>query len=189
LEPQGIMKALFDFLPIVLFFGAYKLYGILVATAVAMAATVLLAGWGWWRKGRPEVMHLISAALILVFGGATLVLADERFIKIKPTVLYGLLAVVFLGSGLTGRTVTERMYRTLGDGIPTALLRRMNWWWVAFFTLLAGLNLYVANHYPTDAWVNFKLFGLLGLTGVFVLVQAFVLARAMPTDPPRERDG
>lgn len=184
------MKALFDVLPIVLFFGAYKLSGILVATAVAMAATVLLAGWGWWRRGRPELMHLFSAAVILVFGGATLALADERFIKLKPTVLYGVLAMVFLGSGLTRRTVTERMYAALGSGVPTAVLRRLNRWWVAFFALLAGLNLYVANRYPTDTWVNFKLFGLLGLTGLFVLVQAVVLARAMePPGSPPERDG
>lgn len=184
------MKALFDILPIVLFFGAYKLADILVATAVAMAASVALVAWSWWRRGRPELMHLFSAVLILVFGGATLALADERFIKLKPTVLYGLLAVVFLGSGLTGRTVTERMYAALGHGVPTAMLRRLNLWWVVFFTLLAGLNLYVANRYATDTWVNFKLFGLLGLTGVFVLVQAFVLARAIgPAEPPRERDG
>jgi intracellular septation protein len=184
------MKALFDFLPIVLFFGAYKLYDILVATAVAMAASVLLVGWTWWRKGRPEVMHLISAALILVFGGATLALADERFIKVKPTVLYALMAVVFWGSGWTGRTVTERMYATLGHGVPVAMLRRLNRWWVVFFVGLAGLNLYVALRFPTDTWVNFKLFGLLGLTGMFVLLQAFVLSRATgPAGPPGERDG
>lgn len=183
------MKALFDFLPIVLFFGAYKLQGILVATAVAMGTTVLLAGWGWWRRGRPEAMHLFSAALILVFGGATLVLADERFIKVKPTVLYGLLAVVFLASGWTGRTVTERMYAALGPGVPGAVLRRLNLWWVVFFTAVAVLNLYVAFHFDTDTWVNFKLFGLLGLTVAFVLGQALYLTRVTDAaGPPPEED-
>jgi intracellular septation protein len=183
------MKTLFDFLPIVLFFGAYKLSDILVATAVAMAATVVLAGWTWWRKGRPEPMHLFSAALILVFGGATLALADERFIKLKPTVLYGLLAMVFLGSGMTRRTVTERMYAPLGDGIPGAVLRRLNLCWVCFFAVLAGLNLFVAFRYDTDTWVNFKLFGLLGLTLAFVLAQAVYLTRVSEAaGPPPEED-
>lgn len=184
-----MMKTLFDFLPIVLFFGAYKLYGILVATAVAMAASVALVGWTWWRRGRPDPMHLFSAALILVFGGATLVLADERFIKIKPTVLYGLLAVVFLGSSLTGRTVTERMYAALADGVPGIVLRRLNLAWVAFFVVVAGLNLFVAFRFDTDTWVNFKLFGLLGLTLAFVLAQALYLTRVSGAAGPPPKEG
>lgn len=169
------MKALLDFLPILLFFGAYKFGGILVATAVAMAATVALALFGWARRGRPEPMHLLSAGLILVFGGATLALNDERFIKLKPTVLYAVLAGVFLGSGLTGRTVAERMFAALDA--PAAALRRVNRWWVVFFALMAGLNLFVAARFDTGTWVNFKLFGLMGLTLVFVAAQAVYLAR------------
>lgn len=184
------MKTLFDFLPIVLFFGAYKLQGILVATAVAMGASVALVGWSWWRRGRPDPMHLFSAALILLFGGATLVLADERFIKVKPTVLYALLALVFLGSRWTGRTVTERMYATLGESVPGAVLRRINLWWVVFLASVAALNLFVAFRFDTDTWVNFKLFGLLGLTVVFVLAQAVYVTRvAEPAPPPPEGDG
>jgi intracellular septation protein len=178
------MKALFDFLPILLFFGAYKAAGILTATAVAMAASVLLALLSWWRRGRPEPMHLLSAGMILVFGGATLALNDERFIKIKPTVLYAVLAGVFLASGLTGRTVAERMFEALEA--PVAVLRRVNRWWVAFFAAMAGLNLYVADRFDTDTWVNFKLFGLMGLTLAFVAVQAVYLARSAPPEsrPP-----
>jgi intracellular septation protein len=179
------MKALFDFLPILLFFGAYKYAGILTATAVAMAATVAMALIGWWRKGRPEPMHLLSAGLILVFGGATLALNDERFIKLKPTILYTVLAGVFLASGLTGRTVAERMFAALDA--PAAVLRRINLWWVAFFAVLAGLNLFVAARFDTDTWVNFKLFGLMGLTLAFVAVQAVYLARAA-RPPTTERD-
>jgi len=170
------MKVLFDFLPVLLFFGTYKVAGILTATAVAMGATVALALLGWWRRGRPEWVHVISAVLILVFGGATLLLHDERFIKLKPTVLYGVLALGFLASGLTGRTVAERMFHALDA--PADVLRRLNLWWVAFFALMAGLNLFVAARYDTDTWVNFKLFGLMGLTVLFVLAQAVYLARA-----------
>jgi len=176
------MKALFDFLPILLFFGAYKFGGILVATAVAMAATVALLLFGWARRGRPEAMHLLSAALILVFGGATLALNDERFIKLKPTVLYAVLAGVFLASGLTGRTVAERMFTALDA--PVAVLRRINLWWVVFFGTMAGLNLFVAARFDTDTWVNFKLFGLMGLTLAFVAVQAVYLARVTRTPGP-----
>jgi intracellular septation protein len=176
------MKALFDFLPILLFFGAYKFGGILVATAVAMAATVALALFGWWRRGRPELMHVLSAALILVFGGATLALNDERFIKAKPTVLYAVLAAVFMASGLTGRTVAERMFAALDA--PVAVLRRINRWWVVFFGTMAALNLYVAARFDTDTWVNFKLFGLMGLTLAFVAVQAVYLARVTHTPGP-----
>jgi intracellular septation protein len=182
------MKALFDFLPVLLFFGAYKLHGILVATAVAMGASVALVAWGWWRKGRPEAMHLFTAALILVFGGATLLFADERFIKVKPTVLYGVMALVFLASGLTERTATERIYAQLAHGVPAAALKRLNRWWVGFFVLLAGLNLFVALRFETDTWVNFKLFGLLGLTGLFIVAQAVYLSRLGAGAAPPAQD-
>ena len=171
------MQLLFDFFPILLFFGAYKVYGIMTATAVAMGASVLQVGWSWFRHHKVENSHLFSAALIIVFGGATLVLADERFIKVKPTILYVVLALVFLGSLWSKRTMAERMFSSVGEGIPVSALRLVNLWWVGFFSLLAGLNYYVATHYDTDTWVNFKLFGLLGLTLVFVLGQAFYLAK------------
>lgn len=184
------MKALFDFLPILLFFGTYKFYGIMTATAVAMGASVILAGWGWWRNGRPETMPLMSAGLILVFGGATLLLKDERFIKIKPTVLYGMLALVFAVSHLTRRTMAERMFAALDARVPRRVLARVNTWWVAFFSAVGALNYYVAARFDTDTWVNFKLFGLLGLTLAFVLVQAAYIARVAGTPegaaPPEE---
>lgn len=179
------MKLLFDFFPILLFFGTYKFYGIMAATAVAMGASVVQVGWGWLRARRVEQTHLFSAALILVFGGATLVLADERFIKVKPTVLYVVLALVFLGSTWTRRTMAERMFASLGSDVPAHALRRVNLWWVAFFAILAVLNLYVATRFDTNTWVNFKLFGLLGLTFVFVVGQSLYLARfGQPSDPP-----
>ena len=179
-----MMKALFDFLPIVLFFLTYKLWGIMAATAVAMAASVALAGWGWWKNGRIEKVHLFSAGLIVVFGGATLVLADERFIKAKPTVLYVVMAAAFLGSAWTKATITERMFAKAIERVPRQVLRRVNGWWVAFFLSLAGANGYVAMSYDTDTWVNFKLFGLLGLTIVFVLGQSFYLSRAAEAAAP-----
>ncbi len=183
------MKLLFDFFPIILFFGAYKFYGIMAATAVAMGASVCQVGWGWLRHHKVEQTHLFSAVLILVFGGATLILADERFIKVKPTILYAVLAVVFLGSTFAKRTMAERMFSSLGEDIPRWAMRRVNIWWVFFFTLLAVLNFYVASRYDTNTWVNFKLFGLLGLTFVFVLGQALYLARLTEGPKPPSGDG
>lgn len=176
------MKALFDFLPIVLFFAAYKLYDIMVATVVAMVAAVALAVWGRIKSGKTEPMHLFSAVLILLFGGATLLLDDIRFIKLKPTVLYVVLGLVFLVSQFSGRTMTERMYSALGDQVPTETLRYINGWWVGFFLLLGTLNATVAVYFDTDTWVYFKLLGLLGLTLVFVLAQAIYLSRFLGDD-------
>lgn len=181
-DDAHFMKALFDFLPIVLFFAAYKLYDIMVATVVAMVAAVGLAAWGWFKNGRIEPMHLFSAGLILLFGGATLLLDDIRFIKLKPTVLYVVLGVVFLVSQFSARTMTERMYGALGDQVPVATLRHINGWWVGFFLLLGVLNTAVAMRFDTETWVYFKLFGLLGLTLVFVLAQAIYLSRFMGDD-------
>ncbi|MFQ5508732.1 MAG: septation protein A [Leptospirillia bacterium] len=171
------MKALFDFFPILLFFGSYKVYGLMTATAVAMVAAVALALWGWWKDGKVSPMHLISAGLIVVFGGATLLLDDPRFIKAKPTILYMLLAVVFGASMFAKKTMTERMFEMAAADIPIAALRRVNLWWAGFFLFLAGVNLYVAWRFDTNTWVNFKLFGLIGLTLLFVAGQAIYLTR------------
>ncbi|MDH4229444.1 MAG: septation protein A [Nitrospirota bacterium] len=172
------MQLLFDFLPVILFFATYKAYGIMAATAVAMGASVVVALWGWLRHRRLEPMQLLSAGIVVVFGGATLLLADERFIKAKPTVLYVVLAILFWGSARIGKKpLAARVFAALADGLPAAVLGRLNHWWVAFFLAMAVLNTVVAWHFSTDVWVNFKLFGLLGLTLVFVLAQGVYVSR------------
>jgi intracellular septation protein len=173
------MKFLFDFFPILLFFAAYKAANIYVATAVAIAASIAQVGYMWLRHKRVENMHWITLALIVVFGGATLVLQDETFIKWKPTVLNWLFAVVFLGSQYVGKkTIAERM---LGGSVnlAPALWTRVNLSWVAFFVFLGAANLYVMYNFDTDTWVDFKLFGMMGLTFLFVIAQALVLSRYM----------
>ncbi|MEW6354480.1 MAG: septation protein A [Pseudomonadota bacterium] len=171
------MKFLFDFFPILLFFAAYKLYGIYTATAVAIAASFAQVGLFWLKHRRFESMHLLTLGLIALFGGATLLLQDEMFIKWKPSILYWLLGAVFLGSQFIGaRNVTQRMF---GKNItlPAAGWVRLNLSWALFFITLGFINLYVVYHFDTDTWVNFKLFGILGLTFAFVVAQAFYLAR------------
>lgn len=170
------MKALIDYLPLVAFGGAYFTYDIYVATGVLMAALVLLvvfyrAVYGEWHK-----MHLATAALALVFGGVTLAVHDPVFIKVKPTVLYLLFAAVLAGSHVIGER--PLIQRALGGQLvlPAHVWRTVSWLWVAFFLVCAALNLVVAFGFSETAWVNFKLFGILGLTLLFVLGQGLYLS-------------
>jgi intracellular septation protein len=169
------MKLLFDFFPILLFFIAYKTYDIYVATIVAIVASLAQVLYARYSSGKFETMHLVTLALIVVFGGATLLLQDETFIKWKPTVVNWLFAVVFLGSQYIGpKNVAERI---MGSAItlPAQIWSRINWSWVWFFFGLGVANLYVMYNFDTDTWVNFKLFGMMGLTFAFILAQGVYL--------------
>ncbi|HYE34893.1 septation protein A [Methylocaldum sp.] len=180
------MKLLFDFFPIFLFFIAYKVSGIYAATLAAIVATVVQVGITWFKTRKVEPMHLVSLAIIVVFGGATLFLKDELFIKWKPTVLNWLFGIAFLASQLfSERTLIERM---LGNQIelPGSVWRRLNLSWAFFFVILGGVNLFVIYNFNTEIWVNFKLFGLLGLTFLFVVVQSIYLSRFLPEPKPEE---
>jgi intracellular septation protein len=170
------MKFLFDLFPVFLFFVAFKLADIYVATAVAMLTTTAQVAWLKLRRQRVPGMLWASFAIIAVFGGATLLLQDETFIKWKPTVLYWLFAGVLTGSALLGRNLI-RSVLSQEMALPDAVWRRLNWAWVVFFALMGVANLYVAFNYPTDFWVNFKLFGGMGLMLLFVVAQALFLAR------------
>jgi len=177
------MKLLTDFFPILLFFIAYKLYGIYAATAVAIAASFVQVGFHWLRLRRVENMHLITLVLLVVFGGLTLFLQDETFIKWKPTVINWLFGVVFLASQFIGRcTIVERMMGASID-LPAAVWSRLNLGWSLFFLLLGFANLYVMSSFDTDTWVDFKLFGMTGLTLLFVLAQGLYLARYLKQSP------
>ena len=171
------MKFLFDLLPVVLFFVAFKLANIYVATATAIATTFVQVAWLKLRGKRVGPMLWASLAIIAVFGGATLLLQNEIFIKWKPTVLYWLLGAVLAGAALLFRRNLVRVMLAEQVRLPDPVWNRLNWSWVAFFAFMGALNLYVAYNYPTDLWVNFKLFGGMGLMLLFVVVQALFLAR------------
>ena len=129
------MKFLYDFFPIVLFFIAYKLYGMYVATAVIIVSSLLQVGYSWFRHRKVEKMHLITLVIVLVFGGLTLILQDPVFIKWKPTVVNWLFGLAFLGSQFIGaKTLVERMMSTQIE-LPSAVWRRLNLTWVAFFVI------------------------------------------------------
>ena len=167
------MKFLLDLLPVLAFFVAFQLAGIYVATAVAIATTFVQVAWLKLRGKRVDAMLWASLVIIVVFGGATLVLQDETFIKWKPTVLYWMLG----GAALMFRRNLIRAMLSEQVRLPDPVWSRLNWSWVGFFVFMGGLNLYVAYNYSTDLWVNFKLFGGMGLMLVFVVVQALFLAR------------
>jgi intracellular septation protein len=173
------MKFLFDLLPVILFFVVFKFAGIYAATGVAIAATFAQIGWLKFRRRKVETMMWVSLAIIVVFGGATLLLKDETFIKWKPTVLYWLFSATLLGGQLLfGKNLIRSMMGKQVE-LPATVWRKLNWSWAGFFALMGAANLYVAYNYSTDTWVNFKLFGGMGLMLVFVVLQALYLSRYM----------
>jgi intracellular septation protein len=171
------MKFLFDLFPVILFFVAFKFYDIYVATGVAIAATFLQVGWTWFRHRKIEKMMWASLAVIVLFGGATLALHDETFIKWKPTVLYWLFAAALAVAELAFRKNLIRAMMQSQMSLPDLVWRNLLASWIAFFSVMGALNLIVAYNFSTDTWVNFKLFGGIGLMLVFVVLQALMLAR------------
>jgi len=200
------MKVLFDLFPVILFFVAYTaakrapetasaivsgLLGalgagasvaveqapILLATAVAIVATVCQVGWLLMRGRKVDTMLWISLAIIVVMGGLTLALRNPNFIKWKPTVLYWAFAVVLLGADRLLRKNLIRSMMQAQMSLPDAVWTRLNLSWVGFFVLMGAVNLYVAYNYSESTWVNFKLFGGIGLMIVFVVLQGLMLSR------------
>ena len=171
------MKILFDFFPVALFFAAYQLAGIYVATGVAIAASVAQIGWLLARRRRVEPMMWISLAIIVIFGGATLILHDKTFIMWKPTVLYWVFSAVLFGAPLVAgrnliRTLMEKEIR-----LPERVWSRLNTSWAAFFALMGCVNLYVAFNFSEAVWVKFKVFGLMAMMFVFVIGQGLLISR------------
>jgi len=171
------MKFLFDLFPVFLFFVAFKFFGIYVATAVAMGATFAQIGWVWLRHRKVEKTLWISLGVIVVFGGATLVLRDETFIKWKPTVLYWLFGISLAVGMLVFKKNLIRTMMEKQVTLPDPIWTRLQASWIVFFVVMGALNLFVAYNFSTDTWVNFKLFGGIGLMLVFVVLQALMLGR------------
>lgn len=178
-------KLLFDFFPIAIFFAVYKYTdNIITATAALIPATLFQVLYAYWRTRKIEKMYLVTLVLVVVLGGATVLLQDKVFIQWKPTIVNWLFAVAFLGSEFIGeKNILERMMGTQIE-LPKPIWRKLNLLWISFF-LLAGLaNIYVAfsGQFTEDQWVDFKLFGMLGLTLVFVVLQGLYLARHLNED-------
>jgi intracellular septation protein len=179
------LKLLFDFLPIILFFVAYKVTDIFVATGVAIAATIMQIGWLLLRRKKVPGMLWASFVIVVVFGGATLLLRDDTFIKWKPTVLYWLAGVVFLGGLAFKQNLVKVVMREGGLELPEPIWTKLAVAWGVFFIFKGTLNLWVAFTFPTDVWVNFKLFGGIGLMVAFILAQTWWLSKYMPEETPK----
>ena len=179
------MKLFFDLFPVILFFVAFKIFNIYVATGTAIAAIIAQIGWVKWRHGKVDTMLWVSFAIIAVFGGATLILHDETFIKFKPTILYWVFATILLGSNLFLKKNLMRSLLQEKLTLPTKVWNQVNWGWSLFFVILGVVHLYVAFNFSTDAWVNFKLFGATGMMLVFVLLHALALSNSMIVEEER----
>jgi len=170
------MKLIFEFLPLIVFFLTYKWGNIYLATITAIISAALHVLWGKWHSGRFEKIPLITLLFISILGGATLFFKNPLFIKWKPTVVYWILSLFFVGSLFTAETLLQKM---MGKNIhlPTTIWRKLTIAWGIFFTSLGFLNIYVMYNYDTDTWVHFKLFGTLALTIIFFIVQGFYIAK------------
>jgi intracellular septation protein len=174
------MKQLFDFFPILLFFIAFKLYDIYVATAVVIVATIIQVAYTWFKYRKVETMQWITLGLIIVMGGATILLHDEQFIKWKLSIIEWLFGVAFIGSQFIGKKpFVERMMAS-SLTLPSNIWRRLNMMWGCFFISVGFINVYVMYHYTTDQWVTFKTFGVPGLMILFIVVQMIFLYKYIP---------
>ena len=206
------MKLLLDLFPVILFFGTYKLAQafpdvsaalaqrwlgalvadgavpaaqapILLATALAIAASVAQVGWLLARRRKVDPVLWVSVAVIVVFGGATIWLHDETFIKWKPSILYWVFGAILVAGRVCARSNLVRGLLGKQLELPDPVWERLLWVWTAFFAAMGALNLYVAFNFPTDTWVGFKLFGLMGITLAFTLAMGVWLARYMKEAP------
>ena len=194
------MKILFDLFPVILFFGVFKIAGsnpddtqaisaaigyqadpahlpVLFATATAIIATLFQIVWVKVKHGKIDTMLWVSFAIIAVFGGATLLLHDEAFIKFKPSALYWLFAAILLFSKIFFKKNLIRSMMEDKMRLPERIWNQLNLAWSGFFLMLGILNLYVAWNFSTDTWVNFKLFGASGIMLIFIIAQAMLVAK------------
>jgi intracellular septation protein len=200
------MKLLFDLFPVILFFAVFKFAGaqpdaaqafaaqylmflvadgeitakqapILLATAVAILATLGQVLWLLLRRRHVDTMLWVSLVIIVVFGGATIYFHDEMFIKWKPTVLYWCFALALLGAQLLMRKNLIRSLMGKQMTLPDPVWDKLNLAWSTFFAAMGALNLYIAFNYPLELWVNFKMFGFIALMIAFVIAQTVYLSR------------
>jgi intracellular septation protein len=176
------LKLALELGPLVLFFVANGLFGLIAATAVFMVATLIALAASWVLTRRLAIMPLVTGIVVVVFGGLTLALQDETFIKMKPTIVNSLFGAILLGGLAFGKPllgyVFDAVFRLDAEG-----WRNLTFRWGLFFLALALVNEIVWRNFSTDFWVSFKLFGMVPLTVAFTLAQMPLIARhSLPED-------
>lgn len=176
------MSSLLEFLSLAAFVLSYWWKGIYVATGTLMVTTVLAVGASWLLTRKVKPLLLILMVLSLVFGSLTLFLRDPRFLQWKFSLVEWLMGLILLGSQVLGKRPFMRLALEEALKLPEPVWTRLNLMWAGFFLFLGTLNVYVIYNFSLDAWVRFKLFGSLGLTLAFTVVQAIYIARHLPAE-------
>lgn len=177
------MALFLEYLPLILFFVAYKVWGIYVATGVAIAASFVTIGVAKLRGGAVTMIQWVSLFIIVVFGGATILLHDEVYIKWKPSVLYASVAAALLvGKLVYKKDWLKTLFAHAQLDLPAHVWSALTWSWVGFFAFLAALNGYVATHFSLDTWVNFKVWGVMILMLAFFLLLGLYLSKYVKTE-------
>ncbi len=164
------LKLILDIGPLVLFFAANARFGIFAATAIFMVAVLIALAVAYVKVRRLEIMPLVTAAIVLIFGGLTLVLHNELFIKLKPTIIYVLFGGALVIGLLMGKPLLGLLFNSVFD-LTEEGWRKLTWRWAIFFFFLAVVNEIVWRNFSTDTWVSFKLFGVVPLTFLFGALQ------------------
>ena len=181
-EQSVAAKLLIELGPLLIFFGVNAAYGIFAGTGAFMAATVVSLGLAWWLYHKVAVMPLVSAVIVLAFGGLTVYLQDETFIKLKPTIVYTMFAVLLIGGLATQKPVLALLFGPVFN-LTDEGWRKLTLRWAVFFVLMAILNEFVWRNFPTDTWVSFKAFGFLPITFLFAMAQVPLMQRyGLPED-------
>jgi intracellular septation protein len=175
-EPPLLIKLAIDLGPLLIFFGTNAVYGIYAGTAAFMAATIVSLGVAWLRFHKLPVMPLVSAVVVLAFGGLTLYLQDETFIKLKPTIVYTMFALLLAAGLLLKKPLLELLFGPVFS-LTDEGWRKLTLRWALFFLAMAVLNEIVWRNFSTDFWVNFKVFGFLPLTFLFAMLQVPLMQR------------
>ncbi|WP_260259213.1 septation protein A [Vibrio intestinalis] len=175
------MKQLLDFLPLIVFFALYKLQNIYVATGALIVATAIQIAVTYLVYKKVEKMQLITFVMVAIFGGMTIFLHDDNFIKWKVTIVYAVFAIGLAVSHLMGRSAIKGML-SKELTLPDSVWAKVTWAWVLFFSFCAALNVYVAFELPLDVWVNFKVFGLLAATFGFTLLTGIYIYKQTPNE-------
>lgn len=175
------MKQILDFIPLIIFFALYKMYDIYVATGALIAATAIQIVVTYALYKKVEKMQLMTFLMVAIFGGMTIFLHDDNFIKWKVTIVYAVFAIGLTVSHVMGKSAIKGM---LGKEItlPETVWAKVNWAWVGFFSVCAVLNIYIAYQLPLDVWVNFKVFGLLAATFAYTLLTGIYIYKHLPKE-------